>query len=531
LLDYESDGQDSEPNVRQSASSAEDPQLQAAMDVKPAGPSQPPVTNVMDSVYYQCHSARTLCQKDTLVSVSVDESFGKRVIVQSPSVGSLEDHDGISKTFHGSRVMKGNNTVNESISSSFDPSKLVCISCSVEHPVIGKKPSVFLFSDQNFVSSIASQTKECVNVVRVENATLLELFETAKEILGNAILPKGSIFMFGSVSHLSRMGTSSYAKDWTDITALTIETWHGSRICLLIPLIRSECVGSVIRELNELSLWFEEIYDSDPQGLHEVWRGLVAAMDCFSTGTTTLDVMDSYKVLLPGSLQCRTLNKPVTFCSSSSRPVTFLGLPKDRCDELLGLLLPNIFNNFRACSRPEDYLARAAGNTQESKTTEQKVILVGASNMNRASRYFEDSELSFENHSVPGWSPTAENVKKMSDLVEDKAKGGAAFAFDILSNSAVRFEQFDGTTALPFKSSGRYHLGGRVVSTPIATFKKVIEHVLPIFKAKGNNACIVIPPLPRYIFSRCCTDASHCTNADEKDFPANMLSGFIQQRN
>jgi hypothetical protein len=107
----------------------------------------------------------------------------------------------------------------------------------------------------------------------------------------------------------------------------------------------------------------------------------------------------------------------------------------------------------------------------------------------------------------------------------------SAFVFDILSNSAVRFDQFEGTTALPFKSNGRYHLGGRVVSTPIATFKKVIEHVSPIFKAKGNNACIVIPPLPRYIFSRCCNDANHCTNADEKDFPEKLLSGLIQQRN
>jgi hypothetical protein len=184
-----------------------------------------------------------------------------------------------------------------------------------------------LFSDQNFVSSVVSSTKECVNVVRIENATLFVLFETAKEILGNVTLPEGSIFMFGSVSHLSRMGTSSYAKDWTDITALAVETWHGSKVCPLIPLIVSECVGSVTRELNELSLWFEEIYDSDPQGLHEVWHGLVAAMERFSASATLLDVMDSYKVLLPGSLQCRTLNKPVTFCSSSSRPVTFLGLP------------------------------------------------------------------------------------------------------------------------------------------------------------------------------------------------------------
>jgi hypothetical protein len=72
--------------------------------------------------------------------------------------------------------------------------------------------------------------------------------------------------------------------------------------------------------------------------------------------------------------------------------------------------------------------------------------------------------------------------------------------------------------------------GGGVVPTPVATFKKVIEHVLPIFKSKGNSACIIIPPLPRYIFSRCCSDVSHCTNADERDFPTKMLTGFTQQR-
>jgi hypothetical protein len=224
-------------------------------------------------------------------------------------------------------------------------------------------------------------------------------------------------------------------------------------------------------------------------------------------------------------------NKPLTFCSSSSHPVTFSGLPKDRFDELLGLLLTSIFNNFRACSRPEDYLARAAEKTNKSEIKEQKVILVGASNMYRASRYFADSELSFENHSVPGWTPTADNFKTLSDMVEEKTNDCAAFAFDILSNSAVRFEQFDGSTALPFKSNGTFHLGGRVTSTPIGTLKKVIEHVLPILKAKGNKACIIIPPLPRYLFSRCCNDKSHCTNTEEKDFPEKLLSGFIQQRN
>ncbi len=74
-------------------------------------------------------------------------------------------------------------------------------------------------------------------------------------------------------------------------------------------------------------------------------------------------------------------------------------------------------------------------------------------------------------------------------------------------------------------------MGGRVVSTSTDTFKKVIDHVFPIFKAKGQNAAIIIPPLARYIFSRCCDDASHCTNADEKDFSEKLLSGLILQRN
>ncbi len=54
--------------------------------------------------------------------------------------------------------------------------------------------------------------------------------------------------------------------------------------------------------------------------------------------------------------------------------------------------------------------------------------------------------------------------------------------------------------------------------------------MLPIFKAKGQSAAIIVPPLARYVFSRCCNDVSHCTNADEKDFPEKLLSGLIQQR-
>ncbi len=42
---------------------------------------------------------------------------------------------------------------------------------------------------------------------------------------------------------------------------------------------------------------------------------------------------------------------------------------------------------------------------------------------------------------------------------------------------------------------------------------------------------MIIPPLPRFLFARCCNDPDHCTNATETDFSKTMLSGFTEMRN
>ncbi len=54
---------------------------------------------------------------------------------------------------------------------------------------------------------------------------------------------------------------------------------------------------------------------------------------------------------------------------------------------------------------------------------------------------------------------------------------------------------------------------------------------MPVLRAAKGRPCVIIPPLPRYLFARCCDDAGHCTNFDQSDFAQNLLSGFIQLRN
>ncbi len=86
-------------------------QAPAAMDTD-VGQRQDPAE--MDATYFPCRAARQSSHKDLLISVSHDDSFGRNVTVPSAAIGSFENHGNISSTFHGSRVMRGNSTVNES---------------------------------------------------------------------------------------------------------------------------------------------------------------------------------------------------------------------------------------------------------------------------------------------------------------------------------------------------------------------------------------------------------------------------------
>jgi hypothetical protein len=53
---------------------------------------------------------------------------------------------------------------------------------------------------------------------------------------------------------------------------------------------------------------------------------------------------------------------------------------------------------------------------------------------------------------------------------------------------------------------------------------------MPIFVSAGKVPCIVIPPLPRYIFAGCCKDPTHCSNRNNPEYKENVLTEFIKLR-
>jgi hypothetical protein len=305
---------------------------------------------------------------------------------QSPPVGSLVDHIGLCETFHGSRIREGATTVNQSISVSFDPSKLLCVTCKTEHPIPGKKPVTIFFSDQNFIASMEGNCNSCLNIVRMEDASLSDLCRLSREIFGNIRFPEGSVHLFGSASYLARVGTGLYAKDWISLVSDFEKTVPGVRICPLIPLITSDCQGSLAREISELAAWLAIVYENNPIGLLEPWTAIAVATERLSVGSVTLPNMDTYKVALPQGLSELSPVCSLTFCAVSSRPVTLKGLPKDTLSELVGTLLHTVNRDF---SNPENFLVRDFM-TEEPDTETQKVILLGASNLGHCADRFRN---------------------------------------------------------------------------------------------------------------------------------------------
>jgi hypothetical protein len=90
--------------------------------------------------------------------------------------------------------------------------------------------------------------------------------------------------------------------------------------------------------------------------------------------------MDSYKISVPSSLSEQCTLFSMTFCSSSTRPATLRGLPKDNLCVLVRTLVETVHRCLQTCTSPENFLERDK-KAVASDNLEQKVILLGASNL------------------------------------------------------------------------------------------------------------------------------------------------------
>jgi len=483
-------------------------------------------TGTIGPLYQRCKSARNANLLVNSTDCTSGTNLGNTSSVTENRVGSLESNDDnwLAKIFRGSRVTSNGEIVNQNMTSSFDPSTLTCLVCNSPHHIVPKDGSgmVLILGDQNFVSAIVGKA-HCIPVVRIEDATLSELFKMGLEILDRTHLPQNTHFMVGSTSYLSRVGTTLYAIEWQRMVREFTHRWLHVTVGPLAPILKEQTAPEVCKQITEIKHWYDTIYVGNISYQTAAWNKVISVLSYPPDSGIDLSREEIYTVALPTSLADPNL-KPFKYHVNSCHAATsFFGATAT--DELICSLLEQLHCNFSCSAHPDDFVAREPAELEgaEIPNTAKTLILIGGSHCRRLAAHFQTLGYDVIDKTIPGWQPTDRNIAHLHDTLGSMGNlKGAVVVCDFVSNVTFRFTQMDGQLLLPIKLGGTYHLLGDVTTINkellVGILKKLREviNLLP-----GVKVCL--SPLPRYLYSPCCTDPDHCGGVGTSDHPAKMI--------
>jgi hypothetical protein len=201
--------------------------------------------------------------------------------------------------------------------------------------------------------------------------------------------------------------------------------------------------------------------------------------------------------------------------------------------ELICALLDSLMINFGVPANLEDMFLEEPATGEGTVTMyegKRTIIVIGASHCSRLCRDLRMRKWEVIDLSRPGWTPTVSNIQEVEKEI---AKLGifpsVPVVIDVLANVTFRYEQYDGSLALPCKIDGVYHMNGRVQVCDREAVVTTLDRAKGIFKALPGTK-VVLTPIPRYLFKSCCDNQDHCTGTGEDAHVHHLLEGTVGLR-
>jgi hypothetical protein len=123
-----------------------------------------------------------------------------------------------------------------------------------------------IIADQSFPAGLpVSGSEGCMKIIIVENGSLKSLFEELVKRVGNRRLPKGSIMLAFSASHLLNVGLAQYAADLVEMKE-DIQSKYGRETAVQpLPSIVLDGIKdeTLIRSTMELIKWSDIYFSGD----------------------------------------------------------------------------------------------------------------------------------------------------------------------------------------------------------------------------------------------------------------------------
>jgi hypothetical protein len=170
----------------------------------------------------------------------------------------------------------------------------------------------------------------------------------------------------------------------------------------------------------------------------------------------------------------------------------------------------------------------ATGDPEEER---ECVVLVRASHATRLIDHLESANLSVFDSTMPGFriteSSIAELAADMAERVSDLVPENAVLVIQLLDNSVLECLTDQGDRVLPKRGwDGKFHAPGNLKVIGKDSLRDLFMNLQPVFKAVKNFSCLILSPLPRYLWHRCCDDPAHITNSEQPEFASEMGRGL-----
>jgi hypothetical protein len=399
----------------------------------------------------------------------------------------------------------------------------------------GLTPKCFYLSDQCFRPVLpSSRGGECLAIVRVECRTLAELISAFLDLTGDYEVPVGTVVIFSSLTHLSRVGTAVYAADIVKALSRLREAFGDSvRGLHGFPVMAGGLQDhSCIHALREIDTWLAEA-DKRRQHflIHTTQNDQPSTSTSSSSSTGNNEQAYRTGIELPASLH--SLAKVTIHCMGwSDLPAGLPVLSEEEELKFLSCLLAELNEKFALQLDTSPCTDRSAYSAADSETESDIVIaLAGSSHSSRLAGPLTDTYLKVVDVSVPGFriseSSVAQMTEELTSAIADLDDSRTVILLQPFDNSIFYSCKVHGEKILTRKGKdGKFHVEGELKLISKEDMKEIFLLILPLIKAAKGKRIIIMGPLPRYLLARCCGNPGHLTNRNGDNYIDEMIQAI-----
>jgi hypothetical protein len=419
---------------------------------------------------------------------------------------------------------------------SFDPVAGVCGSCLAGRHAAwtgsGGAAICVAVSDQNFPACLPARTagKECVRVIRLEEASLQDLTHALVDALGKNRLPKNSVILLGSLSHLAKTGTEHYLNDWVR-SRWWIRERLGEDICVL-PLVPIWCEGIhsrfLVRSLVESLTWFTTLNATEAVLMKDLFTHILGTH--LSAPREVGWMAGRLCFRLPAGLDTRAI-LPVVSDGWDSWPESVPPVSMAAEKEIVSMLLAKLEEAFGPNLDLDPCLARNVADIKEQRAADNAakwMMVVGNSHAAKTTRALQNMGAQVELATSKGWKVSADSVSAAMAKLAAADPAPDLIVYQFLDNNIYFVAKEDGSLSLPAKGKdGRYHVQGELAVATRGQVEHILKIVKPLLQVCVTVQKVLILPLPRYCYPdlRCCEKNSHMINSGP-DLEAQIKTGL-----